>query len=105
MVLGTSARTLSPAHIPVEGAVTHRHLALVARGQDHVAELVGQRHEDVAPDAGLDVFQGHVDFVQLKRSLQRFPVALVDGADGDGLHRYPQVVGQFPESSMLSWKV
>ena len=46
------------AHVAVQGAVAHGQLALVAGGQHQVSEAVGQGHEDVAPDAGLDVFQG-----------------------------------------------
>jgi hypothetical protein len=35
-------------------------LALVAGGEHQPAELVGQRHQDVAADAGLQVFLGDV---------------------------------------------
>src|SRR5208337_4696006 len=56
--VGQDAQTT--AHVAVKGAVAHRQFALVAGGQHHVPELVGDGHEQVAPDAGLDVFQGHL---------------------------------------------
>ena len=47
-------------HIAVQRAVAHRDLAFVARAQHQRAELVRQRHQQVAPDARLDILLGHV---------------------------------------------
>ena len=47
-------------HVAVEGAVAGGHLALVAGGQHDVAGLVGQRHQQRAADAGLQVLFGRV---------------------------------------------
>src|SRR4028118_1997455 len=44
--------------VAVEGRVADAHLALVARGQNDPAELVGERHQDVPPDAALQVLLG-----------------------------------------------
>lgn len=49
------------AHVAIEGAVADGDLALVARGEEERAELVGHGHEEEAAGAGLDVFLGHVD--------------------------------------------
>ena len=46
--------------VAVEGRVAHRRLALVAGGEDHPAELVGQGHEQDAPDPALQVLLGQV---------------------------------------------
>jgi len=50
----------APGHIPVECRVSARHLALVPRGQNQIAEFVRKSHEYVAPDSGLDVFLGDI---------------------------------------------
>src|SRR5512139_657891 len=42
-------------HVPVEGGVPYAHLALVPRGEDDLAELVRQRHQDRATDPRLQV--------------------------------------------------
>ena len=43
-------------HVAVDGGVADGHFRLVAGGQQHMAELVGQRHQQQAPRAGLNVF-------------------------------------------------
>ena len=45
-------------HVAVERGVADRRLALVAGGEHQPAELVGERHQQVAADAGLDVLLG-----------------------------------------------
>ena len=47
-------------HVAVQRAVAGGHFALVARGQHDAAEFVAQRHQQRAPDAGLQVFFGGV---------------------------------------------
>src|SRR5215212_6724085 len=47
-------------HVPVQGGVTDAQLALVACTQGDPTELVGERHDDVPPDPGLDVLLGRV---------------------------------------------
>ena len=47
-------------HVAVEGAVPDGELALVPGGEEQRAGLVGDRHEDLAADAGLDVLLGEV---------------------------------------------
>ncbi len=53
-------------HIPIDGAVAHRQFRLVARAQEDQAELIGEGHEQVAPDASLDVLLGHILLQALK---------------------------------------
>ena len=48
------------AHVAVERAVADGELALVAGGEQQVVVLVGERHQDGAADAGLDVLLGDV---------------------------------------------
>ncbi len=44
--------------VAVEGGVADRHLRLVAGGEHEPAELVGERHQQVAADARLQVLLG-----------------------------------------------
>ena len=45
-------------HVAVEGAIPHRQLGFVARGQEQLALLVGHGHQQRAADAGLQVLGG-----------------------------------------------
>ena len=47
-------------HVAVQRAVAHRHLRLVAGGQQQRAEFVGERHQQIAADARLDILLGDV---------------------------------------------
>src|SRR5262245_55220428 len=47
-------------HVAVERGVAYCDLALVPRVEDEPAELIGQRHQVVAADAGLEVLLRHV---------------------------------------------
>ena len=47
-------------HIAIQGAITGGHLALVARRQHNGTRLIGQRHQQRAANAGLNVFFGGV---------------------------------------------
>jgi hypothetical protein len=47
-------------HVAIQRAIAGGHFALVARGQHNAAKFVGQRHQQRAADAGLDVFFGGV---------------------------------------------
>ena len=58
-VLGTSLiGRVAAGRVAVQGRVAGGQLALVAGGQDQVAVLVGQRHQDHAADPGLQVLRG-----------------------------------------------
>jgi hypothetical protein len=70
-------------HVAVQGAVADRGLALVAGGEHEPAELVGQRHQDVAADAGLQVFLGDVRRAAGPLRGKLGHVGVVQPADGD----------------------
>ena len=72
-------------HVAVERRVADRVLALVAGGQDDVAVLVRQRHEQVAADARLDVLLGHAGGGALERVGERAVVGGHHVGDGDHL--------------------
>ena len=59
-------RIVAAAHVAVERRVADRHLALVAGGHDHVAELVRQRHQRHRAQAGLDVLFRDVRLLALE---------------------------------------
>ena len=47
-------------HVAVEGAVANGDFGFVAGAEDQGAEFIGERHQEIAADAGLDVFFGGV---------------------------------------------
>ncbi len=67
-------------HIAIKRRVPGSHLGFVACGEDDPPEFVGDRHHDVAADAGLDVFLGcvgcsvleHVGKHAFERNVGRF---------------------------------
>ena len=68
----------APAHVAIQRAVAHGVFALVARGQQQMAVLVGQGHEQHAAHARLQVFFRGVgglafqqNFPLLEESLQQ----------------------------------
>ena len=70
-------------HVAVQRAVAGGHLALVAGGQHDAAELVGQRHQQHAADARLDVLLGRVLGQALELLRQRGLERLELGHDGN----------------------
>src|SRR5215212_4289044 len=80
--------------VAVEGRVAHAHLALVAGGKDDPTELVGESHEDVAPDAALQVLLGNILGQAFERLFHHLPVGVEGWAYGYGLGVYAQVLGQ-----------
>ena len=59
-LIGVLQHRIAARHIAIDGGIADRHLALVAGGQQHVAELVAERHQRHAPDARLDILFGQV---------------------------------------------
>ena len=53
-------RIVAAGHVAIDGGISHRHLGLVAGGQQHLAELVGKRHQEQPTQPRLDVFLGNV---------------------------------------------
>jgi hypothetical protein len=53
-------RVVAARHVAVDRGIAHRDLGLVAGGQQHLAELVRQRHQQQAAQARLDVFLGDI---------------------------------------------
>ena len=64
-------------HVPVERRVADRELRLVAGGDDEPAELVRQRHQQHAADAGLEVLLGQVAIEVVEARRER----LLEGGD------------------------
>ncbi len=64
--MGVLEHIVAAGHVAVDRGVAHRHLALVPRGQHHVAELVGQGHQRDGAQARLDVLLGQVGRAALK---------------------------------------
>ena len=70
-------------HVSVEGAVAGGHLAFVAGGEDERAELVGERHEERAADAGLEIFFGEAEGSAGEEGFEGARVCREDVVDGD----------------------
>ena len=80
-------------HVAVQRAVAGGHLALVAGGQHDAAELVGQRHQQHAADAGLDVLLGRVLRQPLELLASDALNASNSGLDGDLVVAHAQARG------------
>ena len=81
-------------HVAVEGAVAHGHLRLVAGGKHQGGKLVGEGHEQVAANPGLNVFLGGVRLGSRKQRLQGESELLKEAADADDLIANAQIGGQ-----------
>ena len=68
-------------HVAVERAISHRDFRLVASGQQQRSELVGERHQQIAANARLDVFFRDVGGATAKRFAQHAVVSLHDIGD------------------------
>ena len=64
-------RIVAARHVAIDRGIAHRHFGLVARGQQHVAELVAHRHQQQTAQAGLDVFLGQVGGAAFENRRQR----------------------------------
>src|SRR5918994_2358721 len=80
--------------VAVERRVAYAHLALVTGGEHDPTELVGERHQDVTPDAALQVLLRNVLGQALEGLFHHLPVGVEGGADGDGLDVYAEVLGK-----------
>src|SRR3546814_3649379 len=67
-----------------------RHLALVAGGEQHVAEFVGKAHQRHAPDARLDILLGDVAAAPREHRPQHLVECLDGRLDRDGVQPRPQ---------------
>ena len=67
--------------IAVEGRVADRHLRLVAGREHEPAKLVGERHQQVAADPGLEVLLGQVGLVTGELGVECLRVGVHDGLD------------------------
>src|SRR5205085_8572685 len=81
-------------HVAVERGVSDRDLALVAGGEYEPAELVAQRHQQGAADAGLDVLLGDIFLEPLERRRQRLLEAREDGRDRQRLEVDAEIPGE-----------
>ena len=61
-------------HVAVKSAVANRHFGFVSGAEDQRAEFIGERHQEIAADAGLDVFFGGVFRASCERSGERLAV-------------------------------
>ena len=69
-------------HVTIECAVTHAQLALVAGGEHDRSELIGERHQQRAPGARLNVFFGDVFFRARENVFESAAIGFVGGIDG-----------------------
>ena len=62
-LVGVLQHRIAARHVAVERGIADRHLALVAGGQQHVAEAVAERHQRHHPQPRLDIFLGEAGLV------------------------------------------
>ena len=83
MLAAVLDRREAAGHVAVERRVAHRHLALVAGGQQHAAGLVRDRHQQHAAAARLDVLLGGIGLAAGELILQRLERRLEHVLDRD----------------------
>ena len=81
-------------HVAVERAIAHGHLGFVAGGEHQGAELVGERHEDGAANARLDVLFGDVRRQSGEERRQCVVELGKERVDGDGFKADAEIRGQ-----------
>ena len=81
-------------HIAINGAVAHRQLGFVSCGEKDGAILVGEGHEQVASDAGLDVLFRHVLWSAAEWPGQLCVIGLHDICDADCHRLQAQIMRQ-----------
>src|ERR1700722_2835297 len=81
-------------HVSVQRAVAHRHFGFVSGAEDHGAEFVGKRHEQVAADAGLNVFFGGVFGLAGENGRESFAVVIESVGDRQGDEFDSEIVGE-----------
>ncbi len=80
-------------HIPIKGAVSHGQFRAVAGGQKEAPFPVGDKHEDISPDAGLEILLGQVH-LRPAGAVKLFQVSVKEGSDRDGPRIQAQVLRQ-----------
>ena len=80
--------------VAVDREVADGHFTLVARGQHHPAELVGQRHQRDAAEAALHILLGEVGCPTLERRREHLVVGHEPGLDRDRAEVDAQPIGQ-----------
>ena len=90
------AENRQAAHrVPVEGAIAHRQLALVAGGQDEPVLVVGNGHQGRPANPGLDVLLGQaIVFLLAKERSEDSAKRVVERVDLDGSELDAQALGQ-----------
>jgi hypothetical protein len=88
-------------HVAVKRAVADRHFRLVAGGQHQRASLVGQRHQDIAADARLDVFFGGIGGKAGEQRVEHRRVGLHGRRDGKLVIAHAELAIIARESSRL----
>ena len=86
-------RVIAARHVAIDRGIAHRDLGFIAGGQKHLAELVRQRHEHHAAQAGLDVFLGQIGAGACKERRKRFKHRVMCRADRHGIERHTQTRG------------
>src|SRR6202000_1543811 len=81
-------------HVSIEGAVAGGELAFIGGIEHHVAEFIGESHDDVAPGAALEVLFGESEREVAEGRPERMQEGFIDFADGDDIIRVAEVAGE-----------
>ncbi len=82
------------AHVAIERAIAGGDFAFVSGGEEHVAELIGESHEDVAAEACLHVFLGETFFGSSEKGLESFFHGGVGKFDRNSVEWNSKAVGE-----------
>jgi predicted transcriptional regulator len=91
----------SANHVAVKRAVAHRHLGLVAGGEHQGAKFVGERHQERAANARLNVFLGDVFLHAGKSGIESLGELREERFDGDGFKANAEIGGQLLRLSSM----
>ena len=91
------------AHIAVESAVADGEFAFIARGEEEMAEFIGEGHEGEATDAGLEIFFGGVFWEALEEGLELGFEGIEAGLDGDGFAADLEIFGEEQGIGDAAW--
>ena len=86
---------IAARHVTVKRRVPHRHFRFVAGGQQHVAELVAQGHQQNTANTRLNVFLGSIALGMGKNARQHVLKRHHRRLDGNGIEMNPQQLGHF----------
>ena len=84
----------SPVHIAIKCSISHSRLTFIGSIQYQISKFVGYGHQQISPDAGLNVFFGKIGRQSFKYMIQGFPEFPENLTDINDIIPHTQVSGK-----------